>query len=478
MRNPMAMIYGYLFPLIFLVAFWAIYRADRVPIALHLGELLTVTVLGGACFGLPTTMVSERERGVWRRYRLTPLPGWAFLASTLVTRYLLLLSAALIQLALALAIGMPMPAAPAGLLIAFTCAAIAFMGLGLVIAQLADGVPAVQALGQCIFLPMLMIGGVAVRLASLPDWAQHLSAFFPGRYAVEAIQAAATGRGLAGTGFALAALLLIGLSAGIAAALMFRWDAGKRGRTRKGWLMLALAMWVAVGLVAEWRGRVVAPPPVPEEVSTGREYVRPVAPVVPAPAPAPAAPAAAPAATGEARPSAPPAAAAPAAPASWQAVTPADIANVDFLRLPNDQGIIAPFATLNELPDPVVADQVAEVRAALANWTPGKAADPVQRARNLLFVAAVPDALQMEGLERFLPWLVYERLRADIPREDLPKILYWIATHPNDGDDAAARQLGPLGLPETPVPSATARTRVMLYAFKLLGRTTGAIVQK
>ena len=32
LRNPMAMIYGYLFPLIFLVAFWAIYRADRVPI--------------------------------------------------------------------------------------------------------------------------------------------------------------------------------------------------------------------------------------------------------------------------------------------------------------------------------------------------------------------------------------------------------------------------------------------------------------
>ena len=107
-RNRMAMIYGYLFPLIFLVAFWAIYRHDRVPLALHLGQLLTVTVLGGACFGLPTTMVSERERGVWRRYRLTPLPGWAFVLSTLCVRYLLLLSAALLQIALAFAIGMPL----------------------------------------------------------------------------------------------------------------------------------------------------------------------------------------------------------------------------------------------------------------------------------------------------------------------------------------------------------------------------------
>ncbi len=159
MRNRMAMIYGYLFPLIFLVAFWAIYRADRVPLSLHMGELLTVTVLGGACFGLPTTMVSERERGVWRRYRLAPVPRWTFVAGTLVTRYILLITAALVQLGLALAIGMPVPAHPLGLLVAFTCAAVAFLGLGLVIAMLADSVPAVQALGQCIFLPMLMIGG-------------------------------------------------------------------------------------------------------------------------------------------------------------------------------------------------------------------------------------------------------------------------------------------------------------------------------
>ena len=44
-----------------------------VPLVRHIGELLTVTALGGACFGLPTTMVSERERGVWRRYRLAPV---------------------------------------------------------------------------------------------------------------------------------------------------------------------------------------------------------------------------------------------------------------------------------------------------------------------------------------------------------------------------------------------------------------------
>src|SRR5258707_5588246 len=82
-RNRMAILYGYLFPLIFLVAFWAIYRNDTVPLVLHVGQLLTVTALGGACFGLPTTIVSERERGMWRRYALAPAPRWVFIVAVL-----------------------------------------------------------------------------------------------------------------------------------------------------------------------------------------------------------------------------------------------------------------------------------------------------------------------------------------------------------------------------------------------------------
>src|SRR5688572_19548981 len=189
-RNRMALLYGYLFPLIFLVAFYVLYRHEKIPLLRHMGELLTVSVLGGACFGLPTTLVSERERGVWRRYRLAPIPTWAVVTSTAVARYVIVLTAGLLQLGVALAVGMTPPAHPFDLWIAFTAVAFAFIGLGLVIATLADTVPAVQALGQCIFLPMLIIGGVAVPLASLPEWALHVSAFFPGRYAVEALRRA------------------------------------------------------------------------------------------------------------------------------------------------------------------------------------------------------------------------------------------------------------------------------------------------
>src|SRR5439155_25593423 len=64
-RNPLALTYGYLFPILFLVTFRALYRYDRVPLVGQIGELLTITVLGGACFGMPTTFATERELRLW-----------------------------------------------------------------------------------------------------------------------------------------------------------------------------------------------------------------------------------------------------------------------------------------------------------------------------------------------------------------------------------------------------------------------------
>jgi ABC-2 type transport system permease protein len=476
-RNRMAVIYGYLFPLIFLFAFWAIYRHDRVPIVQHLGELLTVTALGGACFGLPTTMVSERERGVLRRYRLTPTPAWGFLASTLAVRYVLLVTAALIQFGLALALGMTFPAHPLGLLIAFTCVCIAFMGLGLVIAMIADNVPAVQALGQCIFLPMLMIGGVAVKLYALPDWAQHLSAFFPGRYAVQALQANVSGLGLAAVWFDLAALIAIGLGGLLAATMMFRWAPGPAPKGRKLWLLAAVAVWAVVGLAAEGQGRIAAKRSpeesvAAEQVGVPADYLTPVAPratVPPPPAPTaePAPEKAAPARAPEPPPIARP-------PASWRDVTEADVAGVAFERLPPDSGVVAPVAVFGETPDPAAEPQLDALRTALAGWAPGHVEDPVQRARNILYVAAVPDVLQMGDVERFIPAIALGRLRQSIPPADLPKVLYWVALHPKEGDDSAIDELTVLGLPRVnSVVRRDARDRVMLYAFKLLARTTG-----
>jgi ABC-2 type transport system permease protein len=479
-RNRVALVYGYVFPLLFLIGFWAIYRSDPVPLALHAGQFLTVTVLGAACFGLPTAMVSEREQGVWRRYVLTPTPPWVFVATTLLVRFALLLTAVLLQLALALALGMPLPAHPLGLVVALLATAFAFLGLGAVIAMLVPNVPAVQALGQCIFLPMLIVGGVAVPLASLPDWALALSAYLPGRHAVMALQASATGLGLSTSGFALAALLATGASAFIVATRMFRWEPLRRGSGgSRWWLLLVLATWAGIGMMAGWLDRVASPRTDTADAGKPADFLATPTRLPYAPWPAP--PAAAPA------PAALPARTAPmpapvlespeiaAVPApGWQSVTSADFARIAFDRLPPDNGLVAPIAGPDETADPAATSLLEKVSAGLAAWPPARVADPEQRVRNLLYVAAVPDLLQIEQLERFLPLLILQQLQVDIPAADLPRILYWVAMNPDAGEDSAIAALPSLGLPATTGPTKPVRGRTMLYAFKLLGRLSGS----
>lgn len=477
LRNKMALLYGYLFPLIFLVAFAVLYRHERIPLLRHMGELLTVAVLGGACFGLPTTLVSERERGVWRRFRLTPIPTWAVVASTAIARYLIVLSAGLLQLGLALAIGMTFPEHPFDLFVAFTFVAFAFIGLGLVIAALADNVPAVQALGQCIFLPMLIIGGVAVQLAALPLWAQHVSAFFPGRYAVEALQATVTGSGLGGARFSLLALTLSGIAGCVAGAKLFRWDAQQRfsARSGKAWLVPVFGAWLAVGLLAEWRGRIAIP--VDREiapVARTKVEVPSAAGTANAVAPPPAGPTATtnPPATAPVAPIVPERALTPPPPDPlWMHITKKEIDALDY-NLPPDHGIVSPIAGRDEEAEDYMRDQVESVRSKLPFWPPGTDGDDLRCVRNLLYVAAVPDAIQLP-VERYLPRVVFEYLIDTYPREKLTKILTWIAMTPEQG--MVIDDLSDLGVEGTAGDPMVVRERAYLYAIKFVARLTGRV---
>jgi len=480
-RNKMALLYGYLFPLIFLLAFWVLYRHEKVPLLRHMGELLTVAVLGGACFGLPTTLVSERERGVWRRYRLSPVPTWVIVTSTVVARYVIILTAGLLQLGLALAVGMTLPAHPFDLWLAFTLVSFAFIGLGLVIATLADNVPAVQALGQCIFLPMLIIGGVAVQLAALPLWAQHVSAFFPGRYAVEALQTCVNGAGFSGMRFSLLALALTGAAGSLAGAKLFRWDAQQRfaARTGKIWLGPALAAWVAVGLLAEWRGRIA----IPADAEPAPQKAPAPVPVTPAPTPVVAGKAGVP--SEPARPPgetlAPPVAV-PPAPAPvvasppkpeppWMKITAKDWEELDY-NVPPDHGIVSPMAGPDEEPEDFMKEQADSVRNKIASWAPGSDGDDLRCIRNLLYVAAVPDAIQLP-VERYLPRVVFNHLVDSYPKDKLIKILTYIAQHPMEGP--VLDDISDLGIEGAAGDPMVVRERAYLYAIKFVARLTGRV---
>jgi len=251
-RNRQALIFGYVVPVFFLIAFAAIFGAGQ-PIAKTIAPLIVISVLGGACFGLPITLVNERDRGVWRRYRLTPLGAGTFIGSTMTSRFVLVATSAALQIVLAMWVyGLGWPKQPLAFLVSFALVSFAFIGIGLIIAAIANSIGAVQALGQSLFLPMIMIGGVGVPIRMLPPWAQDFSLFLPGRYAMELIERC-YGYGFDWERFKWRALILliIGCAATLAGWKLFRWESDQRlPRSAWAWVGLALATWIGAGILA------------------------------------------------------------------------------------------------------------------------------------------------------------------------------------------------------------------------------------
>ncbi|MDR3701050.1 MAG: ABC transporter permease [Candidatus Sulfopaludibacter sp.] len=416
-RNPQAIVYGYLVPVIFLLAFGSVFRADSPPLLAQMGQIVTITILGGACFGLPTALVAEREQGIWRRYRLLPIPIAWLVFGAMLARVLITASAVLVQIVLARAIfGTPLPARPGAAALAFLFVTAAFLGMGLLIAAVADNVPAVQALGQCIFLPMIMIGGVGVPLAVLPLWAQKFAGFMPGRYAVEVLQPCFnTTAGLHGAAFRLAALAAIGLAAGISGTKLFRWEAGRRTNSARWWVVAALTAWAAVGAIA-W--------------ATGR--LQPVSPE----------------------------------PGAWASITEAQIAKIGFDNLPADDGIVAALA-----PRTLGSARAMEFARKLAAWPWQKLEDPGQCIRNLVSVAAVAD-LCADPRESEIGRLVFRQIAGRFEPAVARQALTWIVLNPEDG--MALTKAPELGLFRHP-PERLVRQRSVIYAEKYLGRLLGKI---
>ncbi|MFM9091459.1 MAG: hypothetical protein ACKOUK_06950, partial [Verrucomicrobiota bacterium] len=161
----------------------------------------------------------------------------------------------------------------------------------------------------------------------------------------------------------------------------------------------------------------------------------------------------------------------PPPPPVWAKLTATDWDALDY-RLPPDHGIVAPIAAPDEEPDDYLRGEIDRVRAGLATWSPGVDGDALYCVRNLLYVAAVPDAIQMP-VERHLPRVVYQYLLDSYPRGELTQILTYIAQHPVEGP--VVDSIAELGIEGAVGDVMLVRERAYFYALKFLGRLTGKL---
>ena len=275
MRNKMFLFFSLLMPMIFLFLFAMLWgKGSPEKINFILGGILTLTVMGGF-WGLSVQLVSFRELGILRRFRLAPLGSGPMLASSILANFILVVPFVFFEMLVAKYI-LHMASwgnIPAIFLLVMIGSA-TFSAFGLVVASVTNTMQETQIINQLIWMVFLFLSGATIPLAVFPGWIQRITLFSPATYLAVGLQSAATNQVVAFEILTEAAALILGLVVAFEISRrIFRWEPEAMVPARaKIWVLAALIPFLAFGAYENYSGRML------KRVSTMMSFIdRPAA---------------------------------------------------------------------------------------------------------------------------------------------------------------------------------------------------------
>jgi ABC-2 type transport system permease protein len=234
-RNTQGLFFTLLLPVLFLVIFASIFRNATVEApggtlsesVYYVPGIIAYGIIAGAFSNLAASVVRNREAGIYKRRRATPLPASAVIASRAAVAVLTALAMTVVLLGIgwaAYGASIPVRTAPAFVL-DIIAGAIVFCCLGFALACLIRTVDAAQPVVLATVLPLCFISGVFIPISELPAWLARIGYVFPVHPLAAALLAAynphTTGSGL-NWGY-LAILTAWGAAGLIIAVRRFSW---------------------------------------------------------------------------------------------------------------------------------------------------------------------------------------------------------------------------------------------------------------
>jgi len=234
-RNGQSRFFTLALPVIFLVIFASVFGkynvkvpGGTIPVSVYyVPGIMTLGIISAAFVNLVISITAQRETGVLKRRRATPVPATAIIAGRALTAVV----AALFITAVLLVIGwiffkahVPAHTAPA-LVVTVMVGAIALCCMGYALGSVIHNEDAAQPLTQAVMLPLYFISGVFVAITQLPHWLVNVADVFPVRH-LDAALLVAYNPHTTGAGFAMKDLLIVaawGAGALVIAVRGFSW---------------------------------------------------------------------------------------------------------------------------------------------------------------------------------------------------------------------------------------------------------------
>ncbi len=251
LRNRSALFFNYLFPLIFFFIFAQSFRAEQGGAIVQVVAMVaTIGVIGNGLFGAGMRAVQEREQGILRRYKVTPISPLPLLVSSVVTGVAMYVPLIALMLLLANRLyHMPVPEQVGSLFIFVIFGVIAFRSIGLIIAAVANSMNESVILVQIAYFAMLFLSGASFPITIFPAWLQNLSQFIPATYLVSGLQGILLRReSILQNTVPVMALIATAAVALFVAVKIFRWEKEEKIRnTAKLWILAVLVPFFLMG---------------------------------------------------------------------------------------------------------------------------------------------------------------------------------------------------------------------------------------
>ncbi len=234
-RNPAAAFFTFIFPIMFLVLLTGLFT-DEVDIygpptsaaTFFTPAIASFAVISASFTNLAITVSFNRDEGVLKRVRGTPLRPSTYMASRVIhSTVIALVLMAVVTLFGAVFYGVDVPTetAPA-LIVSVVIGAGAFCALGLALTSIIPNADAAPPIVNAVVIPLSFISGMFVPLDDPPKWIEVIGNIFPFKHFADAMKAAfdpfATGSGFEWADLAVvAAWGLVGI---VLAIRYFSWE--------------------------------------------------------------------------------------------------------------------------------------------------------------------------------------------------------------------------------------------------------------
>lgn len=257
MRNRAFLFFSLIMPLAFLFIYASIFGRGKVQAVPYLlAEVLALTVMG-SFWGLSVQLVTFREQGILRRFRVTPVSASAMLASSLVSNYFLTLPTIAVEFYLSRSVyHMASLGNVLSIFVLVTIGTVTFASLGLIVASVTNTMQETQIINQILWFVFLFISGATIPFPMLPGMVQAVAVYLPATYLVSGLQRAMIdGANLPELGSYLASLVGCALIAFVVSAVLFRWEPeSKAPRRAKLWVAAAVVPFLLLGAWETFNG--------------------------------------------------------------------------------------------------------------------------------------------------------------------------------------------------------------------------------